>query len=454
MLAAKDSKLVVTLQALLTEPAIRDAALTGLAQYDDPQTAAKVLAIYNSLTPAEKRAALATLASRSAYAVEMLKAVEAKQIPTTDISADLIRQLHNLKETPIDELLAKVWGQVRSTPADKAELIANYRKMLTADPEVRPDLELGRAIFAKTCQQCHTLYGAGTNIGPDLTGSNRADIEYLLSNVVDPSALIAKEYRPTVVVAKDGRVITGLLTKEDDKAVTIRTATETLVLPKDEIEERSLSETSMMPDDQLKQFSPHETLSLFAYLRDKAQSPMLATKETAGLLFNGHDLTGWTGDSRFWSVENGEIVGRSPGLKHNTFLLSDITAENFRLSLETKLANDSGNSGIQFRSQPLKGFDEVLGYQADMGPTWWGKLYEENGRAILSEKSGEEFVKKGEWNRYEIEADGSHIRTWINGHLCTDLEDPDGKRRGIIALQIHSGDAMEVRFRDLKLEVK
>lgn len=454
LLAAKDSKLVTTLQALLTEPAIRDAALTGLAQYDDPQTAAKILALYGSLTPAEKRAALATLGSRGAYAVEMLKAIEAKQIPTTDVSADLIRQLHNLKEGPIDELLAKVWGQVRSTPADKAELIGSYRKMLTAAPEIQPDLELGRAVFAKTCQQCHTLYGAGTNIGPDLTGSNRADVEYLLSNVVDPSALIAKEYRPTVIVASDGRVITGLLTQEDEKAVTIRTATETLVLPKDEIEERSLSETSMMPDDQLKQFSPHETLSLFAYLRGKGQSPMLATKDTAGLLFNGRDLTGWNGDSRFWSVENGEIVGRSPGLKHNTFLLSDMTVDNFRLSLETKLVNDSGNSGIQFRTVPKEGFEEVVGYQADMGPTWWGKLYEENGRAILSDKSGEEFVKKGEWNRYEIEADGSHIRTWINGQLCVDLDDPDGKRRGIIALQIHSGPAMEVRFRNLKLEVK
>ncbi len=454
LLAAKDSKLVTTLQGLLNDANLRAVALTGLAQYEDPQTPVKVLAAYESFSPAEKRTALATLAARSAYAVEMLKAIAAKRIPTTDVSADLVRQLHNLKDGPTDELLSSVWGQVRSTPADKAELISKYRKLVSAPPEVEPDPELGRAIFAKTCQQCHTLYGAGTNIGPDITGSNRADLEYLLSNVVDPSALIAKEYRPTVVVTADGRVVTGLISKEDEKSVTIRTATETLVLPKDEIENRSLSETSMMPDDQLKQFSPHEILSLFAYLRDKAQSPMLATKDTAGLLFNGKDLTGWTGDSQFWSVEDGVIVGRSPGLKHNTFLLSDITAENFRLSVDVKLNGDDGNSGIQFRSQPLDGFAEVLGYQADMGAGWWGKLYEESGRALLSEKSGEPFVKKGEWNHYEIEADGDHVRTWINGQPCADLHDPDGKRRGIFALQIHAGGPMEVRFRDLKLDVK
>jgi Domain of Unknown Function (DUF1080) len=210
----------------------------------------------------------------------------------------------------------------------------------------------------------------------------------------------------------------------------------------------------MMPDDQLKQFKPHEIRSLFAYLRDRAQVPMLATKDNASLLFNGRDLTGWTGDSRFWSVENGEIVSRSPGLSHNTFLVSDLSAEDFRLTLDVKLTENVGNSGVQFRSEPLNGFEELRGYQADIGVGWWGKLYEENGRTLLWDKSGEGHVKNGEWNQYEIEAIGSRIRTWINGKLCVDLDDPDGKRRGVFALQLHSGDPTEVRFRNLKLEVK
>jgi hypothetical protein len=122
-----------------------------------------------------------------------------------------------------------------------------------------------------------------------------------------------------------------------------------------------------MPDDQLKQFSTHEILSLFAYLRGKAQVPMLATKDNSSNFFNGKDLAGWNGESRLWSVENGEIVGRSPGIAHNTFLMSDLSAENFRLSLEVKLVKDEGNSGIQFRSEPLDGFNEMRGYQADIG---------------------------------------------------------------------------------------
>jgi hypothetical protein len=236
--------------------------------------------------------------------------------------------------------------------------------------------------------------------------------------------------------------------------VTVRNATETIVVPTEEIDERELTETSMMPDDQLKQFSEHEIRSLVAYLRGKSQVPMRATAENAPTFFNGRDLTGWSGDMQLWSVENGEIVGRTSGLAHNSFLLSDLVAEDFRLSFEVKLKDNAGNSGVQFRSEPLDGYHEVRGYQADIGPTWWGKLYEENGRALLWDKPGDSHVKHGEWNRYEIEAIGSRIRTWINGQPCVDLNDPDGRRRGIFALQVHSGDATEVRFRDLKLEVK
>jgi hypothetical protein len=95
----------------------------------------------------------------------------------------------------------------------------------------------------------------------------------------------------------------------------------------------------------------------------------------------------------------------------------------------------------------------VKGYQADVGQGWWGKLYEEQGRALLWDKSGEEHVKKEEWNEYRIEAAGSKIKTYINGKLCVDLDDPKGARSGIFALQLHSGGAMEVRFKDIRLEV-
>jgi putative membrane-bound dehydrogenase-like protein len=454
LLAVKDAKLLAILHGLLEEPLFRESAIKGLAVYDDARTPGKLLTMYASLSPSEKRAALGTLASRAPYASALLEAIEKEKIPAGDLPADLVRQIHNLKDKAIDELLAKVWGQIRNTSADKAKLIDQYRELIAESESNEHDLQLGRAVFAKTCQQCHILFGAGSNIGPDLTGSNRSDVEYLLSNMVDPSALISRDYRATVIYTTDGRVITGLVSAEDGKSVTIRTATETIVLPKDEIDERELSENSVMPDDQLKQFSDAEFLALVAYLRGKAQVPMQATKENSIQFFNGKDLTGWTGDTSLWSVEDGEIVGRSAGLSHNTFLLSDLSVQDFRLSFDVKLTPNDANSGVQFRSEPLEGFNEVRGYQADIGATWWGKLYEENARAILWDKPGDSHVKTGEWNHYEIEAVGDQVRTWINGEPCVNLKDPDGKRAGIIALQMHSGPAMEVRFKNLQLEVK
>src|SRR5262249_45216238 len=120
--------------------------------------------------------------------------------------------------------------------------------------------------------------------------------------------------------------------------------------------------------------------------------------------------------------------------------------------LQVKLVGDAGNSGVQFRSDTLPG-GEMRGYQADVGPGWWGKLYEENGRGLLWPESGEAHVKRGEWNTYEIVAVGPKIRTFLNGHPCVRLDDPNGAPRGVFALQLHSGGAPEVRFKAPRLEL-
>ena len=154
-----------------------------------------------------------------------------------------------------------------------------------------------------------------------------------------------------------------------------------------------------------------------------------------------------------WNVENGEIVGRtSTGLKHNEFLKSKASFEDFRLVVKIKLTPNKENSGIQFHSEPFGEF-EMKGLQADVGAGWWGKLYEENGRALLWDKPGDGCVKVDDWNTYEIVAVGSKVRTAINGIRCVDVDDPKIARRGIFGLQMHAGGPMEVRFKDFQLEL-
>src|SRR5205085_4183889 len=137
-----------------------------------------------------------------------------------------------------------------------------------------------------------------------------------------------------------------------------------------------------------------------------------------------------------WRVENGEIVGvTKTGLKRNEFLKSAMEVSDFKLTLQMKLIPNKENSGVQFRSEPLPD-GEMKGPQADAGAGWWGKLYEESGRGLLWDRSGEKHVRPDDWNTYVIEAVGPRVRTWINGQLCVDLDDPPA-RRGGLWLQIH-----------------
>lgn len=454
-LAVRDDKIVPVLYSLLdagSAPELRRLAIQGLAQFDSAETPERILVIFNDLPQEARQSALATLSSRPTWGRQLLEAVAAGDFPASAVSSDLVRQLQLHGDAEIDRLLKETWGSVRATPEEKAKLIAEYAGLVKRSDLPPADREHGRAIFAQTCQRCHVLYGAGGKVGPDLTGSNRANLDYLLSNIVDPSAVMAKEYQQTSLVLADGRVLVGIVKAEDERTVTLQTADASIVVPVADVEQRVASPNSLMPEDQLRPFDERAIRSLIAYLSSPRQNPMLADAQNVQSFFDGQSLAGWTGDPALWSVENGEIVGKSTGLAHNAFLVSDIAAEDFKLSLEAKLVDDAGNSGIQIRSEPIAG-GEMRGYQADMGPGWWGKLYEEGGRGPLWKESGEAHVKKGEWNRYEIVAEGDRVRTYLNGQLCVDLQDPAGKRRGVFALQLHSGGPTEVRFRNLKLEL-
>lgn len=450
LISAKDPMLPDVLFGLLSDQGLRGAALSGLAQYASADTPKNILKVYSTLPANDKRIALDTLASRPEYAMELLKAVESKSIGSTDLTADLVRQLGNLKNSEINALLQKTWGSVSETTADKVKLIDDYKALLLDKQGPKPDPSLGRAVFAKTCQQCHILFDSGGRIGPELTGSNRTNLDYLLSNIVDPSSVMAKEYQPTLVQT-EGRLVSGLLKEEDANSITIQTTTGIEIIPLNEIDERKLSEKSMMPEDQLRPFSAHEIRSLVAYLGSDRQLPLLASVDNASDFYNGKDLSQWIGDAALWSVQAGEIVGKSDGLQQNEFLTSNFMVQDFQLSLDVLLVGNEGNSGIQFRSQ--KTSEGVMGYQADIGPDWWGKLYEEEGRGLLWDKSAEQVVKAGQWNHYEIRAVGSKIQTSINGEICVELDDTKGAKRGIIALQLHSGGATEVRFRNIVLKV-
>ena len=173
-------------------------------------------------------------------------------------------------------------------------------------------------------------------------------------------------------------------------------------------------------------------------------------------LFNGKDLTGWvTPDNKgLWSVEDGEIVGRSKEkeLKKNEFLVTDKPYADFVLKVKVKYK--SGNSGVQFRSKRAPD-GVVTGPQADMANKYWGTFYEEGKglRGILEQHpEAASLIKEGDWNEFEIMAQGQHVVIKINGTPVIDRTDPVFQKSGIIALQLHAGPPMEIRFKDVEIK--
>ena len=177
-------------------------------------------------------------------------------------------------------------------------------------------------------------------------------------------------------------------------------------------------------------------------------------------LFNGKNLKGWLGDEELWSAQDGEIVGTTHPrkIKQNTFLSTKKSYSDFVLRVKVKLINH--NSGIQFRSEQHPDF-VVAGYQADIADNeYYGMLYEERKRGFMpywSEITQEEkdaiaaAVKRDDWNQYEVICLGDHIKMILNGNTVLDIQDPEGAKEGIIALQLHAGPSMEVRFKDLEI---
>jgi putative heme-binding domain-containing protein len=454
LLNAHDSGLAPVLQGLLKDPALRGAALRALGAYEDPKTTAAILEVYPLLDVAERRDALNTLVSRLASAREVVAAFGKKIVPKADFTAAIIRQLGDHHDAALDQWIGKEWGLVRPTPEARNREIADMKKKLLASSKGDPPR--GRAVFAKTCKQCHTLFDEGGKVGPEITGANRSDLDYLLTNIMDPSAVVGADYMATVIRTKNGRVLTGIIKQEDPNTITLATENDTIIIPTGDVDARKKSEISMMPEGLLQNLPFGEARDLIAYLMSPTQVPLGVLLPEKVQLFNGKDLAGWVGDPAVWSVDQGEIVGKG-ALKRNSFLFHTSEQSDFRLIVELKLVPDSGNSGIQFRSVPIEG-GEARGCQADVGAGWWGKLYEESARGVIYPPKGVEFdggkfVHPGEWNTYEILAVGPKIKTALNGHVCTDLEDEKVDRKGRLGLQVHSGGMMEVRFRNFQLEL-
>ena len=204
--AQRRPELVKELPAALADAPLRIEAIRAIAQFDDVSLANLLLARFPTFDAAEKSEAVQTLSARVRYARLLTEAIATGAVARQDVPPHLARQLRRV----VGVKFADVWGPIDERPAED-RAYARYRGMLSDAAVARADAINGRSVFRRTCGSCHKLYGEGGAIGPDLTGSNRANLDYVLSNVLNPSGEIQDAYRMAIVTMRDGRTHTGTL---------------------------------------------------------------------------------------------------------------------------------------------------------------------------------------------------------------------------------------------------
>lgn len=274
LLAAKPTGLAKRLEGLLDDPPLRGAAIRALGVVGGPETPSAILKRYKGLTDYEKMDAVAALAARRESTAVLLDAVASGAIPRRDVSTAIARQIQAFQSKDLSERLERVWGHVGNTSRNKVELIAKYKKSLGDDVARRANAAAGRRVFARTCGACHRLFDSGGEVGPDLTGSNRKNLDYLLENIIDPSATVAGEFKLVTFSLADGRLISGIIRESNEKTVVVQTVNQKLTLPREDIEETRPSSASIMPEGQLESLSSDEVRDLVGYLAGDAQVPL------------------------------------------------------------------------------------------------------------------------------------------------------------------------------------
>ena len=268
LLKQADSELLPLLEKWSTDKVIAPEAIRGLALYEEKGISNRVLNFWDR-EPLHRSVAIDTLVSRVSYASDLLDAIEKGRVPARAVSPFQARQIQSLNDAVLNDRLAVLWGSLNETPAEKNEEIAMWKSHLTEEIVTAADPVRGEVVFAQSCGACHQLYGKGGAFGPDLTGSDRHNLDYLLGNIINPNDVVPSDYQLTVFTLKDGRVVSGVVPEESDRSVKVQTPAEVVMIEVAEIESRETMPISLMPEGLLKAMPEDDVAHLIAYLMSR-----------------------------------------------------------------------------------------------------------------------------------------------------------------------------------------
>jgi putative membrane-bound dehydrogenase-like protein len=257
---------VIRLACESPDNALRSAALAALAGYNDPAIPAEVLKAYPNMSDDVLAAAQGLLASRRVWAGQFLGVIEARTIDPQTVPREVVEKLLLLGDARLTDRAARLFGPIQ--PSTSSELRAEVDRLAAVVGAGSGVPKPGKAIFERQCARCHTLFGQGGKVAPDLTTYRRDDLDGMLLNIVNPGAEIREGYATSIIATTEGRVLSGIVIEQDKNVVILRGDDgKDAAIARDEIDAIKTSPKSIMPEGLLKGLGDQDVRDLFAYLR-------------------------------------------------------------------------------------------------------------------------------------------------------------------------------------------
>ncbi len=249
--------------------ALRLASIQSLKHYEDPDIGKTVANAYQHKIRADldlRNASLSLFASRTTWARELMaKIFETREIPKEEVPIDILKQIKLLRDPQLIQTVDTHWPTVKITSTDEMKVeMERVRRALSLK---KGDPKAGKLIYQQSCGSCHQLFGEGGTMGPELTGYDRDDLEYLTLNIVNPNADIREGYVNYLIEKTDGQVIMGTIKDQSGGNVTVQPFVGAeIILSSAQIKKMEAQKTSLMPERLLEPLSDQEIRDLFAYL--------------------------------------------------------------------------------------------------------------------------------------------------------------------------------------------
>jgi len=299
-----------------TSDVFRLSIVEALASQDDPHLAEALLKQYPQASAAVRRRMIGLLAARKDSAQALCQAVATGLVSSKDVPLDQVQRLVRYHEPSLEKLIAKHWGNV--TPQTTGEKQARIRSVVHMLGQGRGDTQRGKLLYTQHCATCHTLFGEGGKVGPELTGADRQNREFLAAHIVDPNFVIRPEYVAHTVVTTDGRTLAGLLVEQSVVSVTLLDAqANKITLAREKIEDLQPSKVSLMPEKLLDPLDDQQIRDLFVYLQQAAPGTTVDQSPFSSALLKAPDKFDFadkmvSGIDRFLDRELADSVLKRP----------------------------------------------------------------------------------------------------------------------------------------------